>query len=240
MFNTHPAGDVFAKMVKDEKVARQAAEADKRKPKTPVLDSADEEVMDSAAEYASADIALKAVAALQEWAETDDMDDGETLATRLSGLMIGIADENIDGEIGEEEMEVLTAALEAAWDYLSAKGVSDEDCSALLNDWDDAAAARVQELLASRLPDGDEAAGDDMDNFVFGDGSEESALDATYKKRIVVRKGKKVRINKRVSGKVRLSAAQKVAIRKMLRRSHSGAAQMRRAKSTRMRKKMGM
>lgn len=67
-----------------------------------------------------------------------------------------------------------------------------------------------------------------------------SLLDAVYKKKIVVRRGKKVRINKRVSGTVRLTAKQKVAVKKMLRKSHSAVAQMRRAKSNKVRQRSGL
>lgn len=199
-----------------------------------------EEVMDSATAYVGTDLSLKAVAALQEWAETSsaDLDEGEGLGDRLFGLMVGIVDADMDGEIGEDEADMLVGAAEAAWDYLASKGVPEDDISALLEDFDNEAAGRVQELLAERLPDGEEAAAEEMDNFVFGDGSEESALDAVYKKKIVVRKGKKIRINKRVSGTIRLSAKQKMAVRKMLRKSHSAKAQMRRAKSMRIRKSM--
>lgn len=199
-----------------------------------------EEVMDSATAYVGTDLSLKAVAALQEWAETSsaDLDEGEGLGDRLFGLMVGIVDADMDGEIGEDEADMLVGAAEAAWDYLASKGVPEDDISALLEDFDNEAAGRVQELLAERLPDGEEAAAEEMDNFVFGDGSEESALDAVYKKKIVVRKGKKMRINKRVSGTIRLSAKQKMAVRKMLRKSHSAKAQMRRAKSMRIRKSM--
>ena len=247
MFNNHPAAEALADLYRQKPaVAKQKPvfdacdTKDEKQGTADVLDAVDE--ASDAAGYASADIALKAVAALQEWAETtgDDLDEGESYATRLYALIGGIADADGDGEIGEAEADVMESALETAWDYLSAKGVSDDDISAVLNDWDDSAADRVQEVLASSLPDGDEAAAQDMDDFVFGDGSDEAALDAVYKKRIVIKKGKKVRVNKRVSGFVKKTAKQKVAIRKMLKKSHSAVAQARRMKSMKIRKKMGM
>lgn len=128
-------------------------------------------------------------------------------------------------------------AANAAWDYLDSKGIPEDDISALLNDFDADAADRVQELLAERLPDGEEADAE-LDSFVFGDGSDEAVMDAVYKKRLVVRGGKKMRVNKRISGTVRLTSKQKMAVRKMLRKSHSAGAQMRRAKSMRIRKRM--
>ena len=240
MFNQHLAGDVFAGIVTDEKKRVKEAEAAKRKARTtPVMDSAEEEG-GAGSDYVANDVALKAAAMLQEWAEADDMDEGETLATRLSSMMIGIADADLDGEIGDDEMAVLEMALESAWDYLAAKGVEDGEISSLLNDWDEEAATRIQELLASRLPDGDEAAADDMNSFVFGDGSDEAVMDATYKMKVAIRGGKKMRIKKRVAGTVRLSAKQKMAIRKAVRKSHSASAQMHRAKSMRVRKSAGM
>lgn len=200
----------------------------------------DKEMLDSVADYATTDIALKVASAMQEFAETDDLDEGETLSNRLFSLLAGIADADLDGELSDDEQELLAAILETAWDYLSGKGVADDDASALLNDWDEDAAARVQELLAARLPDGDDAAAEDMDSFAFGDGGDEAALDAVYKMKVAVRGGKKMRIKKRVSGTVRLSAKQKVAVRKMLRKSHSAAAQIRRMKSMRIRSRAGL
>lgn len=239
MSNNNPLRDMFRAIVAG--VAEPVAAAKK----APVLDSAaddenQEEVMDAVSEHASTDIRLKVAAAVQQWAETDDLDSGEGYADRLLSLLIGIADADMDGEISDEESELVGIAAEAAWDYLAAKGVAEDDLSALLNDWDNEAGTTVQELVASKLPDGDEESADDIDTFAFGDGGDEAALDATYRKKMVVRKGKKVRINKRVSGRVRLSAKQKMAVRKMLRKSHSAKATMRRAKSNRVRKQVGL
>jgi hypothetical protein len=49
-----------------------------------------------------------------------------------------------------------------------------------------------------------------------------------------------VRINKRVSGTVRLSAAQKVAIKKAVMKSRSSIAKVRRLKSMKVRRNMGI
>lgn len=195
-------------------------------------------VFDSAADYTTTDIALKSVSAVQQWVETDDLDDGESLSDRLLAMVIGIADANKDGEISDDEQGVVDIALNAIWDYLANYDVADDDISALLNDWDNDAAERIRDLLVSSLPEG-ESADADIDGFVFGS-DQEPALDAVYKKTVAVRDGKKVRINKRVSGSVRLSAKQKVAIKKAGMKSHSAAAQMHRAKSMRARDKAGL
>lgn len=197
-------------------------------------------VMDGAADYSQRDIALRAASTIQQWVESDDLDEGEGYADRLMAMMVGIADENKDGELSDDESEVVDMALNAAADYLASKGVSDEDISALLNDWNEDAAGRVRDLVAGSLPDGEEAADEDIDAFVFTDADQEPAFDAVYRKTFAIRKGKKVKINKRISGTVRLSAKQKMAIRKAQRKSHSAAAVMRRMKSMRMRRRSGL
>lgn len=197
--------------------------------------------------YAGAYISGMAASTIQQWAEVDDLDDGETAADRLMAMMVGIADSNKDGELSDDEQEVVGTALEASWEYLSSLGVPDDDISLLLNDWDVAAGERIRDLVASVLPDGDDAASAAVDAFTFGPDDQEAMLDSTgavldaaYKKVVAVRRGKKVRINKRISGTVRLSAKQKVAIRKAGMKSHSAAALARRMKSLRVRKSLGM
>ncbi len=193
-----------------------------------------------ASDYADSDVAIRSINAVQEWLETDDLDDGETLSDRLVALMIGVADEDKNGEITEDEQGVLDMALNDAWDYMLTKGVTDEDADCLLNDWDEACAQRVRDVMVAAMPDGEDASSEDADAFVFGEGSDEPALDAVYKMKMAVRGGKKIRIRKRVSGTVRLSAKQKASIRKASRKAHSAAATMRRARSNRLRAKYGL
>lgn len=213
----------------------------KRRDATKTLDSTGEEpALAGADNYTIADITMSAVSAVQQWAETDDLDDGESYADRLMALVVGIADANKDGDITEDEQGVLEVALNAAWDYLVKCGATEEDAGALLNDWDDEAADRVRDLVASVLPEGDDEASAEIDSFVFSESDQEPALDAVYKMKMAVRGGKKMRIRKRISGTVRLSAKQKLAIRKARMKSHSAGAMMRRMKSMRMRRKMGL
>lgn len=213
----------------------------KRREPVKVLDSTgDEPALSGADDYTLRDIKLSAIAVVQQWTETDDLDDGESYADRLMAMFVGIADANHDGDVTEDEQGVLEVALNAAWDYLVKAGVTEEDAGALLNDWDDDAADRVRDLVASVLPDGDDAASAEIDSFVFSDDDNAPVLDAVYRKTVAVRNGKKVRINKRISGTVRLSAKQKVAIRKARMKSHSAGAMMRRLKSMRLRRKAGL
>lgn len=221
---------------------RDAMRPKPKKPAAPVLlDSANDlPVLTGADDFTMKDIALAAVATIQQWAETDasELDEGESMADRLMFLMVGIADANKDGEITEDEQGVLDIALNAAWDYLSSLGVTDEDAGALLNDWDADTGDRVKELVAAALPDGEAEAAAAMDAFVFGD-DQEPMLDAAYKKVVAFRAGKKVRISKRISGTVRLSGKQKLAIRKMQMKSHSAVARMHRMKTMSVRRKSG-
>jgi hypothetical protein len=209
------------------------------KAKELVLDGVEGDSMPGASSYAETDIKLKTAAAIQEWTETSDLDEGETLTDRLFALIIGIADANKDGEITDDEQGVLDIALNCAFDCLTDYGVDEEDAGLLLNDWDNDAGDRIRDLVASSLPEGD-AAYAEIDSFAFGSSDQEAAFDAVYKKKIVIRNGRKMKINKRISGTVRLSARQKVAIRKAGMKSHSATAMMRRMKSMKLRKRSSL
>lgn len=216
----------------------------------PILDSCgsggkekESAILDGVADYAISDLKIKAAAAIQQWADADiPLANDETFADRLQALLIGIIDANKNGEIDEDEADAFDIVAGFAVDYMVSHGVDEDDAVNVLDD--EETAGRVRDLLIEQLPD-DDASGDDMDSFAFLDkaGSrsiEEDVLDAIYKKRTVIRDGKKVRINKRISGTVHLSGAQKAAIRKAGIKSHSAEAVMRRAKSMRMRVKSGL
>lgn len=212
-------------------------------PTKPKLDSADGGVGTGtgpvgADQYVMQDVAIKTAAAVQQWAATDDLEDGESYSDRLFAHLIGVVDANKDGEITDDEHELLTLAINAAWDYMVSYGVSEEDAGALLNDWDEGAADRVRDLLASGMPDGDADSDDGIDSFVFSDQTP-LMMDSAYRSVMVVHGGKKMKVNRRV-GAVRLSPRQKLAIRKASMKSHSPAAMMRRMKSMQARKKMGL
>lgn len=237
MFSNHPAADALKSMGVFNPPPTRAQLDSAEAAKQAVLDATN----DAAGSYAASGIRDDAVSALMVWAgtPTSDLDEGETLADRLIAMAVGIADENKDGDLTDEESDVVGIALNAMADYLSSAGATDEDIAALLEAGDAGAAERVHELLA-----GSETEDAALDSFVFDSESSEavmdSVLDAVYKKKVVVRKGKKVRINKRVSGTVRLSAAQKVAIRKAVMKSRSSAARMRRMKSMKVRRRAGL
>lgn len=183
-----------------------------------------------------------AVRVVQEWAETTDADlgDDEGLGDRLLGLIVGTAAEG-DNAPTDDEAEYAASVAELAGDYLEGKGIPADDVDALVGDFDfpNELAERVHEALLDKLPQGDDAMMDDAGRFVDGE-DDDKMLDATYRKTVAIRGGKKVRIKKRIAGTVRLSAKQKIAVRKMQRKAFSGAAKMHRAKSMRLRRKMGL
>jgi hypothetical protein len=242
MKNFHPAAEYLRPLLTPAKPEPKRARN--------VFDAADDDTPAApGADYANANLRVQAAAIAQEFAATPDdaLADDETLADRLMALVVGAVDADKDGELSDEEAQVAGIVLEALYDYLASKGVSDEDCDALLNNWDADAAARVRDLLADGSGD-DEASDADIDGFAFGDDAESAVFDdtgalmfdAAYKKKTVIKHGKKVRINKRISGHVRLSAKQKIAVRKMQRKSHSAVATIRRMKSLRVRKASGL
>lgn len=197
-----------------------------------------DETMSPMAAFDMAQTRMDVAASIQSWLETNDLDEGEGMADRLFSMMVGIVDANQDGELDDDEQMVLSSALESAWSYLEKFGVAEDDISALLNDWDNDAAERVYDLLVSAVPMGDDADAD-MDGFAFEDQS--AVFDsAVYKKVMAVRGGKKVKINKRISGTVRLSAKQKVAIRKAQMKARSAGAKARRARSMKKRVSSGL
>ncbi|AUZ05273.1 hypothetical protein ADP71_17460 [Vitreoscilla sp. C1] len=206
-----------------------------------VFDSVVVEAKDAASQYELTNLRLLVASALIAWAETDDLQEGETPTDRLNALFMGIVDLDKDGDISSDESDYLDMALSVAAEWLQLQGVVNADIDALLNDDDDDVAENIIDLLTGVLPDGDDAIQEAINEFAgLGAAMDSAVMDATYKKVVAVRNGQKVKIKKRISGKVRLTAAQKQAIKKAQRKSHNGAARMKRAKSMRKRAKMGM
>jgi hypothetical protein len=151
-----------------------------------VLDSAacDEKkraVLDAAGSAELADIRAQAAATIMQWAVTpaSDLDEGETMADRLLAMFVGVADQNMDGEIGEDEADLIQIAMDAGYAHLVSMGVTDADASALLNDGDSAAADRIAELVSAEAPADDVAAADAIDAFAFDADSGVAGLGGT-------------------------------------------------------------
>ncbi|MCK2122131.1 hypothetical protein [Pseudomonas sp. PNPG3] len=227
-----------------------AAAAPQQPQVDPMLDNVDEhgnpkptqvdDLMDSAEnhEYAiTEEMRLDAASVVHEWAESE-LESDEGYADRLYALIIGAAGGG-DEDLTDEEADYAAVIAELVGDFLEGKGIPADDVDTLLGGdlEDNDLAARIHDALLDKMPQGDEAMLDDTEKFVMGE-SEESMLDASYRKVLAIRKGKKVRISKRISGTVRLTAAQKVAVKKMQRKAFSGTAKMKRARSMRLRRKL--
>ncbi|MGE8046055.1 hypothetical protein ACQKO6_17865 [Pseudomonas monteilii] len=177
---------------------------------------------------------VDAAAVVEEWSESDVLDSEEGYGDRLYALIVGTASEG-DEDMTDDEADYANDVANLVGDYLESQGVDSGDIDALLEDFDNDVAARVHDVLLDKMPQGQEAMLDAVDKFVHGD--DDSMLDATYRKVLAIRDGKKVRVNKRIGGAVRLSAGQKAAVRKMQRKAFSGTAKRKRAKSMRIRLK---
>ncbi|MEY2875834.1 MAG: hypothetical protein RLZZ373_3205 [Pseudomonadota bacterium] len=202
-----------------------------------------------AAAFEAADSRMAAASVVRQWCrDADDMDPGEGMATRLQMMLIGIATEDAGSpaELTTDEEALATAYMEMAADYLVELGAGEDDVSAIFNDDDNEAAARVADFVSKEV--GDDS--DDMDainSYVFGGEAQEALfdsalgiLDATYKMQTVVRGGKKMRVNKRISGVFRMTGAQKVSLRKAQSKSHGAQARIHRAKSMKIRRAGGL
>lgn len=244
-----------SQMFLDSTHAGKKPDKEPKKPKQKD-DVVTDDVTNTAAVFQEQAIASDAMNLLNEWLDTDesDLDSDEGFGDRLYHLMIGLADENKDGDISDDEAEIINVGLNAVADYLVAKGVDEDKVVSLLEEFDNNLANNVREIVLANLPEGEEALFEDMDKVIFSAEENQSVLDsvqrmaekqgltldAVYRKTFAIRHGKKMRINKRISGKVRLSAKQKVAIRKAQRKAQTGAAKLRRLKSFRLSKRLGL
>lgn len=205
---------------------------------TPMMDSISDD--DDTLLVATPEDRETAARIVEEFAETE-LEEGEDLGQRLLALIVGAVDADLDGDIGEDEAEECAFMAELVADAMINYGVPENDAVELLEGFDPDVAERVYELLLDKLPNGEDAMLDSIAKFVDdGLDKDDAMLDAVYKKKVAIRDGKRVRIRKRVSGVVRLTAAQKVAVRKMLRKSQTSRAKMLRRKSMAKRRRMGL
>ena len=96
------------------------------------------------------DSILKLLMQVQVWAETDDLDKGETLYDRLDALISYIADGGIDLDddpATDDRDDIYMVALQAASDYMSALGADDADLETLFNSKDDDARDEIAALV---------------------------------------------------------------------------------------------
>lgn len=199
-------------------------------------------------EYATASKRIDAMSAVLTWIE-----EGEYNYNALDETIVAVADLDGDFEISEAEEALYSDIWNEIPDALLTLGADKTDVQELVNGPNDAAdkaAARIGKLLSEKMDE--EEADDDslIAGFAFGedailesssyDASLHGILEATYKRKKVIRDGKKQIINKRVSGHVRLSSAEKASLKKAVRKAHTATANLARKKSMKKRKQLGM
>lgn len=191
----------------------------------------------------SSNLAYSAAAAIQTWVEDDvPLDKGETYGNRLLALLVGIVDEDKNGELDDTEQEEFDEVRDYAQQYLERLGVDSDDAFALLDDWEEDQALNIRDLVAAHLPDDDEAL-NDIASFVHGD---LMALDSAKNPRKPLSRPKVVFVHGRktfkrsVIGRVVLTPKQKAALAKGRKKSHSAMAQRNREKSLKARNKAGL
>lgn len=174
----------------------------------------------------------RAMSAVLDWVA-----DGTHSYDAMDEYVMAVTDLDGDFEITEEEEAEYNDVWEGVMDALISMGCKDADVQAFIDgpsDEADEAGLRIGKYLAEKL---ETTAEDDEDLIVefagcgeFSD-SASGIFEATYRKKRVVRDGKVVKINKRVSGKIRLSAAQKAGLRKARRKANTAVAKLHRRKS---------
>jgi hypothetical protein len=153
----------------------------------------------------------------------------------INALVIGMVDLDGDDEIGDDEEQDYNEFLACVGTALTKLGASPENVTSFLDDEEDDQGGKLGKFLGKKL---DGVSVDDnqlVTRYATATGSE-SIFESTTK---VVRNGQIVLKKKRVK-KYRMSAAQRQALKKARRKSHSAAAKRNRAKSMRMRKKRGL
>lgn len=219
-----------------------ASTTDKPAEKSGVLES-DNGVLES---YADSQLRSQAMSAVLGW-----VDEGLFTYENLDEFICAVADLDGDFEISEEEEDLYNAVWQHVPDAMLTLGASADDVEKLVNEENNAAGKRVGDALKASLES--EKADDDelIAGFAYGEEAVlENAsddpegrhliLEATYKKRKVVRDGKVVVVRKRVSGRVPMSAAQKAGLRKARQKANTGAAKLARRKSMRIREQRGL
>jgi len=160
-------------------------------------------------------------------------DSSPEILAEIVEMAQGYAEEDEEDEDGEEEDEAVEEALEEAFGKF---GVS-EDLAQRAMEGDEAAARRAFVLVEKHLEESGEAIEEMIFGFIVtaniqeeGAGNKSEWKKANRIKRLK-RQGKR--------RKKRMTAAQRMAVRKMLRKSHRGVANLKRKKTVRKRKAAG-
>lgn len=207
-------------------------------------------IEDIVLEAAETDLRAMAATIALEWAQGDDHS-----YDALDAYVLDAAGIDEDSEVTEDDEDFYNEVWGEVADALVFLGADETAVTELCDKEDSSAGASVAEavksgLVAEGAPSDDAivmefAAGDNYDVFKsIYEGVEGGLFEASYRKKKVVRtvdgKPTVVRINRRVSGKVRLSAAQKAGLRAARRKAFTAAARLHRRKSMKLRKQRGL
>lgn len=189
-----------------------------------------------------------AMSALLTWIE-----EGDFSYDTLDECIVVVADIDGDYEITEEEENYFNDVWQEVPDALLSLGADKADVVGLVDGpgkESDKAAARIGKELSEKMEEEEADADSLIAGFAFGeeailesvsyDTSLHGILEATYKRKKVVRNGQVQVVRKRVSGHVRQSAAQKASLKKARRKSHTATANLNRRKSMRKREQRGL
>ena len=208
-------------------------------------EEAEDDVISESARSASR---ARAMSALLSWIAA-----GDFTYDALDETVIAVADLDGDFEISEEDEEAYNDIWAEMGDALLTLGADAKDAQTLVDGPGkaaDDAAARIGNAL-SKMMDEEQADDDSLiSGFALGtdailesvsdDESLHGILEATFKRKRVVRDGEVQTVRKRVSGKVRLSASQKAGLRRARRKANTSTAKQKRRKSMRIRKNRGL
>lgn len=188
----------------------------------------------------------------------NDLAEDELPTDRLDSLIAGITDDSGDEEF-EADQATIDIVIANVQDALATLGVSDDMIDAMFaGDADaDDAIETASEIIESNLPSGDdleelidlfvygEAEDDDgamMDGVTLGKTTSKSGKfgKVVYKAVKVIRGGKVAVVNKRISGKVKLSAKQRSALNKARKKANTSGAIKQRLRSAKKGKAMNI
>ncbi|MNZ81642.1 hypothetical protein D3C78_1003180 [compost metagenome] len=202
-------------------------------------------------------VSLETVFGLAESIVEKTLDEDELPSDRLDNLLAGLASGSDDDEfeVDEATLDIIIANVQ---DALASLGV-DEGVIASMFGGDanaDEAIEAAAEIIVSNTPQGDDL-DEFIDLFVYGEAEDDELMvdgvsigkttsksgkfgKVVYKAVKAIRNGKVAIVNKRVSGKVKLSPKQRSALAKARRKAGSASAIEKRSRSMAKSKAMNL
>lgn len=203
--------------------------------------------------------ALALVLVLTDSIIDNDLAEDELPTDRLDTLIGGLASD-VDDEDFEADQTTLDILIANVQDAFASLGVSDETILAMFSTEAEAddAIELAAEIVESNVPSGDDL-NEFIDLFVYGeaqDEGEDTMLDGislgktttksgkfgkvVYKAVKAIRNGKVTLVNKRMSGRVKLSAKQRSALNKARKKASSSSAIKQRLRSMKKAKNLNL